>query len=211
MSGMSSSKPLRAAVYSGWLCGCSGAQALPDAPPHEPQRARSAEASPSREPKAPPSVEGSVRLADLQERSEALLPATERWRLRLTPVLPCSWPAADHCVKVLAYESSPLPTGTIQFRYRGPVSVIRCSLLPVQCSLAPFDGRQDELVEIEGSHASAPDREAQQRLVDLVHAGLAPERPPEHLASYARWLGEHGGLGASVRSRVPELFAWLSR
>lgn len=112
-------------------------------------------------------------------------------------------------MELLAYESSPLPTGTIQFRYRGPVSIIRCALLPAQCSLAPFHGKQDELVEREASHASAPDREAQQSLLDLVQGGQLPEHPPEHLASYARWLDGHGGLGASVRSRVPEFFAWL--
>lgn len=211
MPGMRASKPPCAAFYAAWLSACSGVQPPPHARSNEPPRARSADARPGGEPKAPPNVESSVRLGELEERIEGLLPATERWRLRLTPVLPCSWPAADHCVKLLAYESSPLPTGTIQFRYRGPVSIIRCSLLPVQCSLARFDGEQDELVEIDGSHASVPDGEAQQRLLDLVQRGQLPEHPPEQLASYARWLGEHGGLGASVRSRVPELFAWLGR
>lgn len=210
---------LSAVLQVAWLCACSSASVPPQGPaaarPASPSSSGSAPRAPgpiapaSSSAEAPAEPERSVSLEELLARVEERMPALDRWQVRLAPVLPCSWPPVDACVQFLVYESAPLPTGTIRFRYRGPVSTVRCLLPLAECALAPAEGKPSETVETQESRAPVPDRAAQQTLLELVLGRQVPERAPAGLAAYAEWLERQGGWEASIRSRVPEFTAWL--
>jgi hypothetical protein len=150
-----------------------------------------------------------IDLLELNHQIEELMPIAERWQLARTPVLPCSWPPSDRCVQVLFYRSAPLPTGTVQFRYEGPVSVVRCLLPSKACSSPPWEGTQDEFVETQWSHVDVPGQAAQESLIQIVLAGGVPAQVPGELTAYSRWFHQRGGLGESVRSQLPEFSAWV--
>lgn len=225
---MGSSRPVRDVVHVflelALLWACSAAPAPVDHPAQRSseKRQRSVPGAdvvvPSPQPterEARAASERPVLLADLEQRIEALIPAQERWRVRLSPVLPCSWPPADGCVKVLVYESSPLPTGTIKYRYHGPLTIVRCSLPSLACEVAAFEGDKDDFVEIDTlvetrwRDTDEPEREAQQCLMGMVQKQQVPRNAPAELAVYRRWLHQGGGLGASAARSVPEFSSWL--
>ena len=130
-----------------------------------------------------------------------------------TPPLPTRWPnASGGGIVFLTYRFSPLPTGRVISRVRGPMHKIEFPALDAAPIIQTLD--DDALGDVDDSIVADDDRgsrlaAAAEVLIEIV-SGCREERDAHTaLAPYVTWLRENGPVAKDLAARMPTFITWL--
>jgi hypothetical protein len=156
-----------------------------------------------------------ARRSAAELRDAAGKSAGDSWPLlaTLTPPLPTRWPEAGGGVLFLTYRLSPLPTGRIAFRVRGPERSILFATLdaaPIVGLLDPTrvlgdTDRPSDTADTDEAHLI----DAAEVVVDVIAGCRQAEDARAALEPYAVWLAANEPIARDLVTRAPDFLRWL--
>ena len=130
----------------------------------------------------------------------------------MSPLFPTEWPPTSGGSVFYVYRREPLPTGTVQYRVRGPSERVVFAGPDAAAQVEPMpasDLGTEAHMEAPPSGLREDLERAQQALVDVIGGARTPGDARHDLAAYRTWLDQSPLVRKDLQSRSAAFVSWL--